>query len=148
LKKILILFVFCYGQLVALEKESTLKIYHHIFAAMTSPKSILVHVQDKEYIDVFKYSKKIRLTKGVDGSDIVLITSKTMLRDVLNDSDFSHDRPILFATDYHFLKKSKDLVGAFYWKKGRTQLIFIRSRLRKHNIVLPDEFEKYTIEEL
>lgn len=151
MKKILVLFILCYGQLVALDKESTLNFYQHIFAALTSAHPVFVYVEDKEYRGVFMQADKIVLAKRMKGSDVVLLTDKSMLYKVLNQKDLDLEntkKPLLFATDYHILKASKEVIGALYWKKGRSQLLFVRQRLKAHGIVLSKEYQKFIIDEL
>lgn len=151
MKKILVLFILSYGQLVALDKGSTLNFYQHIFTVLTSSNPVFVHVEDKEYRDVFMYADKIVLSKRMKDSDVVLLTNKSMLEKVLSQKDLDLQqtkKPLLFATDYHMLKASKEVIGAFYWKKGRSQLLFVRARLKAHGITLSNEYQKYIIDEL
>jgi len=87
----------------------------------------------------------------MDDADIMLLTNTSMLNDVLNHLKYvspGDKQPILFATDYHILKASKDVIGAFYWKKGRSQLLFVRKRLKAHGIILSNEYQQYIIDEL
>jgi hypothetical protein len=140
-----------YGHLYALEKESTLKIYHRIFAALSSKASIAVYTNDKEYRDVFRHSKRIFLSSKIEESDIVLITEERTLNHVLYRIKVNteiENKPILFVTNYHFLNKSDDILGAFYWRKGRSQLLFIKKRLKEYNITLPKEYQSFMIDEL
>ena len=145
------LFILSYGQLVALDTESTLNFYQHIFDALVSTKPTLVYAEDQEYRDAFIEADRIALTKHIKGSDIVLLTSKAMLRRALSQIDLflqEDKKPLLFATDYHILKASKEVIGAFYWKKGRSQLLFVKKRLKAHGIVLSKEYQQYIIDEL
>jgi len=140
-----------YGHLYALEKESTLKMYHRIFAALSPKASITVYTKDKEYRDVFRHSKRIFLSDKLEESDIVLITEGRTLSNILSSIKINTDfgkKPIIFVTNYHFLKMSNDIVGAFYWRKGRSQLLFIEKRLKEHNITLPKEYQNFMIDEL
>ena len=151
MKKILVLFILTYGQLIALDKESTLKFYQHIFTAITSAHSVLVYVEDPEYREVFIHADKILLAKRMKDSDVIVLTSKDMLEKVLDQRELvpqKDKKPLLFATDYHILKDSKEVIGAFYWKKGRAQLLFVRSRLKAYGIVLSSEYQKFIIDEL
>ena len=150
MKKILFLFFLLCGHLHALEKESTLKMYHNIFFALSSKIIVSVYVSDKEYKDVFMYSKKIFLVNEPNEADIVLITDKKTLLDLMSRDIYttSTKTPILFVTDYRLLKEDARIVGAFYWKKGRSQLLFIRSRLKKYGLLLPYEHQKFIIDEL
>ena len=151
MKKILILLIFLYGHLYALEKKSTLKMYHSIFAALSPKASIAVYTNDKEYRDVFSHSKRIFLSDKLQDADIVLITDERTLNNILywvKANTNMEKKPILFVTNYHFLDKSDDILGAFYWRKGRSQLLFIRDRLKEHNITLPQAYKNFMIDEL
>ena len=151
MRKLLVLFILSYGQLVALDKDSTLKIYHHVFKALTQKGLITVYTEDTEYKKVFAFSKRIILSKKPQKVDVVLVSSQSMLTDVMGECDMDEDvnaHPIVFVTDYRLLKESKDIVGAFYWRKGRTQLLFIKDRLKAKNIILPAEYKQYIIDEL
>jgi len=135
----------------ALDTESTLKIYQGIFHALSSKTPINVYTNDKEYRDVFLHSKKIVLSNTLEASDIALVTDERTLKNILytKNSNRNFDKkPIIFVTNYHFLKISKEIVGAFYWRKGRSQLLFIKNRLKQHNITLPKEYQNFMINEL
>ena len=135
-----------YGQLFALDRESTLKFYQHILTAMTSVQTVSVYTEDPEYKEVFTQADNIILSKDMKDSDVVLVTNKSMLQKLLSLQTSS--KPLLFATDYHILQASKEVIGAFYWKKGRAQLLFVRNRLRAQGIVLSYEYQKFIIDEL
>lgn len=151
MRKILFLFIILYGQLHALERESTLKMYHGIFTALSSKTPISVYTTDKEYRDVFIHSKKIVLSNTPEESDIVLVTDERTLKNILyvKNTTRNFDRePIIFVTNYHFLKMSEKIVGAFYWRKGRSQLLFIKNRLKQYNISLPRAYQSFMVDEL
>ena len=151
MKKILLLLILVYGQLFALDRGSTLKMYHGIFSALSSKATIFVYTNDKEYREVFSYSKRIFLTNELEEADIVLITDVRSLKSIVYRLKISTDvskKPILFVTDYHFLKMSDDIVGAFYWRKGRSQLLFIKKRLKEYDITLLPEYQSFMIDAL
>lgn len=124
--------------------------YHGIFSALISEKVISVYTIDLEYRKVFSTSKRMFLSKKPDEADIVLITNRSTLESILKRSTINENakKPILFVTDYRFLKVSEDIVGAFYWRKGRSQLLFIKKRLDKQNIQLPKAYQNFMIDEL
>ena len=151
MKRLFLLFTLLYAELYALEKVSTLKVYHGIFSALHSYKQIVVYTNDKEYLNIFKYSKQIIVTNKLEESDIILVTEQETLKNVvekINTNDGERKMPIIFATKYQLLKFSEDVVGAFYWRKGRSQLLFIRKRLDVHHIKLPTEYQNFMIDAL
>ena len=134
-----------------MDRESTLKMYHSIFAALSPKASINVYTNDKEYRDVFSHSKRIFLSDKFEEADIVLVTEESTLSNILyrtKVNTYDSKKPIIFVTNYHFLKMSDDIVGAFYWRKGRSQLLFIKKRLNQHDITLPQEYQSFMIDEL
>jgi len=151
LRKLLVLLILLHGHLYALERESTLKIYHNIFHALSSKVKVSVYTSDKEYKEVFRHSKEITLSDNPEKTDIILITHESALNEILytmSEEIHSTNQPIIFVTNYHFLKISDRIVGAFYWRKGRSQLLFIKNRLEQHEITLPEEYQKFMIDEL
>jgi len=135
----------------ALDRESTLKIYHGIFHALSSKTPISVYTNDKEYRDVFRHSKKISLSAKPEDTDIIFITHESALNKILYTISENMDipkKPIIFVTNYQFLKISDEIAGAFYWRKGRSQLLFIKKRLEQYDITLPEEYQKFMIDEL
>jgi len=50
---------------------------------------------------------------------------------------------LFFTYNYEFLKKYDNVLGGLFWAKNRVKLIFIKERLEKHGITIPDELKKY-----
>ena len=151
MRKLLIVLILLNGALYALERESTLKMYHGIFTALSSKTPIKVYTNDKEYRDVFLHSKKIVLSNTLQESDIALVTDERTLKGILYKKSRNEEfdkKTIIFVTNYHFLKISDEIVGAFYWRKGRSQLLFIKNRLKHYEITLPKEYQNFMIDEL
>jgi len=125
--------------------------YHQIFSALVSKPMINVYTDDKEYRKVFATSKRMVLSGDPEKSDIILITNREALFQIMRERQWTvakDEKPILFVTDYRLLKNSFDIVGAFYWRKGRSQLLFIKNRLNAYNITLPDEYKDFQVDTL
>ena len=106
----------------------------------------MVYTIDKELRAVFSKSKIITLVNQVEKSDIVLLSNAGEYRKI--KSKVLGNKNILFTTDYRLLKKSDEIVGAFYWKKGRSQLLFVHKRLVKNDIQLPSKYNTFIVDEL
>lgn len=135
-----------YGQAYALEVRSTLKLYHHLFSSMSSKKSVNVYVEDVEYANIFVKSKYINLVSDVDKADFILVTTDKMLMK-LNTKHMSNDT-IIITNKYSHMTQSDKIVGAFYYRKGRKQFLFVKPRLEEHNVTLPSMYKKYIVDEL
>lgn len=150
MRKIFLLIIFLYSDVSALERVSTIKMYHGIFNALSAKHSFSIYTDDREYIEVFKYSKRIVLANRPEEAEIVLITNERTLKNILNKREKNNNSklPLLFVTHYQLLELSEDIVGAFYWRKGRSQLLFIKKRLDAHQIKLPQAYQNFMIDEL
>jgi hypothetical protein len=139
-----------YGHLFALDKKSTLKIYQQIFFSMLPKQEIKVYTKDRELLDIFKGSKKIVPVDDPEKSDIVIVGNSYTYKKIYNliVNQKKREDVIIFATDYHLLKEYPYIVGALYWKKGRSQLLFLKPRLKKYHITLPDEYQQFIVESL
>lgn len=135
-----------YGQIYALDTQSTLKIYHQIFQALTDKEKINVYTVDKDLQEVFEKSKIIVLVNQIEKSDIVVFSNESVYLKIKNK--LLSNKSILFTTNYPLLRKSDDIVGAFYWKKGRAQLLFVKKHLVKNGIKLPVKYSPYIVDEL
>jgi hypothetical protein len=149
MKKFLTLILLC-GHLYALDIPSTLKTYHEILSAMVPGSRIGVYTLNRELRDVFVHSEKLIVKQDAGHADIVIVTTEPEYEKIKEMLEYSSQekQPIIFATTYHLLKYHSDVIGALYWRKGRSQLLFIRPRVRKLGIVLPSKFEPYSIESL
>lgn len=133
-------------QLVAWEKKSTVKLFNHVFYALTDKKVIKVYTRDTFFANTLNNSKKISVVNKEADADIVLITSK---KDMESLDRYSLPQEVLiFTTSYKLLKTYPKTIGAFYWRKGRSQLLFVRERLEMKNITLPREYQKFIVEAL
>ena len=129
-----------------MDKESTLKLYHHLFSYISKIDVVSVYVDDKEYQEAFSSSKFIRLVKNINEADFVMVTSDKVLSLVKKSK--LNNKSILFATNYRYLKKFERIIGAFYWKKSRFQYLFLKKRLKAQHIKLPPAYRKYILDEL
>jgi len=112
-----------------------------------SKKSIVsVYIEDKEYREVFSTSSQIQLVDNLMNADFIFITSQKLLEEVAKDK--INKKAIILATKYQYLEKSENIIGAFYWRKGRPQYLFIEKRLKAHNITLPRDYQKFIVDEL
>jgi len=81
------------------------------------------------------FSSNFEIVNSCDDADIVLVTYKKNITAQCKDK-------LLFGTRYKTLLK-EPTVGAFFWQKGRPNILFYKSRLKKHGITLSKDFQKY-----
>ncbi len=64
---------------------------------------------------------------------------------IISDSSIAAFGKPYFALDFESLLKNKDAVGGLYWLDGRYQLVFIKERLSKFHITLPNEYRQFEV---
>ncbi|WP_456463829.1 hypothetical protein [Persephonella sp.] len=84
---------------------------------------------------IFKYSKILIPSYECDEADVVIAG------DLLKNKDC--EKKVMIVTKYYLIRKYQNAVAAFYWYKGRPNIVFIKERLEKFGIKLPTEYEKY-----
>ena len=125
--------------LFGVDTLSIAKIYDSIFTQIVKRDSVSVFCDSQEYQEILFRSQHIRLVDTPQDADIILQTQFS--------SRFDTNK-IVFTTKYAILKKNKHIVGAFYWSKGRPQIVFIRKRLEKQHLNIASDLKKYIIESL
>ena len=98
-----------------------------------------IWIDDKEaYIDIIDI-EKIKTVINCNNADILITKNNTYLKDICQD------KPVI-VFDYDLLYSNKNSVAAFFWKKGRPNIVFIKERLGKFNIIIPTKYNSYLID--
>ncbi|WP_457745752.1 hypothetical protein [Sulfurimonas sp.] len=115
-----------------MELESA--IFNTIIHELTSKKEPKVYIHTK-VASLQNHPKKLQLLTSCNEADIVIVSN---LKDIPQECAGK----ILFGTRYKHLKNSR-VVGAFFWQKGRPNILFYKSRLQHYGIKLSEKFQKY-----
>ena len=99
-------------------KKSNAKIYIHTKVAS-------LHI----------YPGKLQVLKECNKADVVILSTTSNIPKECQEK-------ILFGTRYSHLK-NPNVIGAFFWQKGRPNILFYQERLKKKNIKLDSSFDKY-----
>jgi len=114
-------------------KNYELQLYETIFSQLFNSKKIKVFVDENR--GRFLESKIIILTDDCKKADILV------LHHLYNLPLNCQDKPI-FTTSYrNYL--NEDVIGAFYWRKGRPQLKLKLQLLEKFNMKITKDLRKY-----
>ena len=97
----------------------------------TNP-SVYLHIGN-DYIQQNPGSINI-VTECSNADLIILSTTKKIPQECSNK--------ILFGTRYSHLK-NPNVIGSFFWQKGRPNILFYEKRLQKNDIKLHSSFNKY-----
>lgn len=127
--------------LFSFDKFTASKIFDKVFSGFENRSVKYVYTSISIYKETIELSSTLVLST-LDKSDIVMFDK------VLDIDKTKIENKILFSTNYRGFKNHIECVGAFYWFKGRPQIVFLRDRLKKQNIKLKPFLQKYIIDEL
>jgi len=133
--RILLFISFIMTPLSAYDSKTAAIIYEKIFKSFINSEQINIYADSIEFSEVFKHSSLLNRVYSPFEADITVVTKDD---EILEDKTL-----ILFATDIDLVKKSSNVIGAFYWDHGRPKIVFIRSRLKYYNINIGYYFSKY-----
>ncbi len=135
MKKVLFFIFLFISILFSASSES--KIISLIFNSLFKGKEILIYTNSKE-------KQKIITEAGF------IYTYSCKEASIAYISDYSEEcknKPF-FTDNYRSFKENPNAIGAFYWKKGRPNILFLKPRLKSFNLKLPNQLVKYQLEEL
>ena len=135
MKKLIITLTLFLIPLFSSEITTASKIMERISSALIQKNEIFVFAKDSKYIAIVKSSNKLKNVSSCEEADMILTEMRI--------TSLCNKEVLLFATTYLAFIKSPDSIGAFFYQKGRPNIIFREENLKKHNITLPKEFEKY-----
>jgi hypothetical protein len=128
-----------------MDKTSTLKIYERIISSLAGMKDgVKLFVDSDELKTILE--ERYEMVSQISQADIVIATVSETAETA---TDIAQEcKPLIFATNYRILRYNPNVIGALYWKKGRSQLLFVERRLKKCNVALSNELTRYTVDSL
>jgi len=109
-------------------------------------ESILPKIFHKNNVQIFINNNEAK--KILQTSNILTIVQKCTDADILIGNSFKKEESSCqkkpsFALDYRAYKRSKNAIGAFYWRKGRPQITFNKDAFEYHKLTIPKSLQKY-----
>lgn len=135
MKKLILSIILILSPLFSNEIKTASKIMDKISTLLIKKENIFIMTNDLRNQKIILYSKKMKKTSSCNNVDMIITHSKNVPKCDKN--------VLVFATNYLAFKALPDAIGAFFYQKGRPNIIFREENLKKHNIVLPNEFNKY-----
>ncbi|MCD6190083.1 MAG: hypothetical protein J7K14_00900 [Sulfurimonas sp.] len=130
----LLLILFLITTTWASDDKKASSIFNLIAKNITEKSSPNVYLH-KGNSSLEKYPGNLNITTECAKADLVILsTTKDIPKECLEK--------ILFGTRYSHLK-NKDVVGSFFWQKGRPNILFYKQRLEEHKIKLDSSFDRY-----
>ncbi|WP_456399741.1 hypothetical protein [Persephonella sp.] len=137
--RILFVFLLIVGEVAFASKyfgdeKTEAKIIEKICMIVLNKNNVFVYSPTNSNF-IFKYSNNLIHTDNCGKADIVILTKNESVEGCRN-------KPI-FTTKYYLLKQNPNAIGALYWHKGRPNIIIIKERLEKFNLIPPEELLQF-----
>jgi len=124
-----------------------------LFSTIFANDDYELNLYDKIFSSIYR-SQKLKIyadetiSELLKKSDMFIIVKNCYDAKILIGKNFSFDSRCAnkpkFATSYPSFLNNKNVIGAFYWRKGRPQIKFKKNILNKFNIILPKSLEKFS----
>lgn len=118
------------------------QIIEKIISNISINEVITVWSDNKELIAEFRKSSNLITTDDCDKANIVVV------EDAKNIEDEDCKNKPIFVLNYNLLKDLPESFGAFFWKKGRPNIVIIKPRTLSHGIIVNRELEAYVEEKI
>ena len=105
---------------------------------------IVKEITKKDYASVYlhrdiesikKYPGNLKIVTECKDANIIILSTT---RDIPKECN----KKLLFGSRYSHLK-NPNVIGSFFWQKGRPNILFYNKRLKEHNIKLDSSFNRY-----
>jgi len=118
------------------------QIIEKIISNISINEVITVWSDNKELVAEFRKSSNIITTDDCDKANIVVV------EDAKNIEDEDCKNKPIFVLSYSLLKDLPESFGAFFWKKGRPNIVIIKPRTISQGITVHKELEAYIEEKI
>jgi len=116
------------------------KIIGKVATSLLDVSVVFIYTDDPAYEKIFEEEENLIETSSCSDADMVLSSRLEEYRSICPPTS----QRLYFATSYEDYLKNRDAaVGAFFWQKGRPNLILNEKRLKELKIRLPSEFDNY-----
>ena len=141
MKKIFIILLLIFGISYAGNNNKEIKfeakLIDSIAKILFKKEKLYVYFYGNDALKISKYSKVLIQTKNIKIADFILASEK-----INSEHKFKSIKKPIIGMKY-FLLKDENVIGAIFWHKGRPNIVFIKSRLKKFNINPPKSLRKY-----
>lgn len=130
----LLLVLFLVTSIYASDSKKASGIFNLIVKEITKKENSSVYLH-KGIESIEKYPGNLKIVTECKDADIIILSTT---RDIPKECN----KKLLFGSRYSHLK-NPNVIGAFFWQKGRPNILFYQKRLNTHHIKLDSSFNRY-----
>lgn len=117
------------------------KIIEKILKELSINKEKIIWSDNKKICQALNIRKLVYTTPKCEDATIVILQDEENLPKECSKS-------IIFVLNYELLSKVPESFGAFFWKKGRPNIVILKSRLKTLSIQTTSSLEPYLEEKI
>ena len=130
----LLLTLFLVTGIYASDDKKASGIFNLIVKEITKKENSSVYIYTNIY-SIEQYPGNINIVDDCKEADLVILSTT---RNIPKECE----EKILFGSRYSHMN-NPNVIGSFFWQKGRPNILFYQKRLKKHNINLDASFNRY-----
>lgn len=123
------------------DEEMAVKVLEKVFANLEIGETIKIYSNDKGIESEFAKRKQFAIAPRCENASLLVLTDEVEL-------DKSCKSKATFVMSYELLRKNKQSFGAFFWKKGRPNIILLKPRMQSQNISSSSALEGFVEEKI
>ncbi len=132
---LILIAIFSYAGVATTLKE---KIIENISTIFINKKIIKIYIADPSFADIFKKNAKFKKVEAPKNADIILTKDSSKYKNINLSA-------CIISTNYRDYSHFTDIdCGAFFWQKGRPNLILNASIIKERKIKIPKQYNRYT----
>lgn len=117
------------------------KVLEKVFTNISINEEIKVWCDNKAVLAQLKDNGKFKTVNNCKDATLVILSSKESMT---KECENKH----IFTLNYSLLSDIPTSFGAFFWKKGRPNIVIIKSRIESRDIKISNNLEDYVEEQV
>jgi hypothetical protein len=117
------------------------QILEKIFQNIEINKEIILWSDNKTLLKEFEKKRRFKTTKECHEATLLVVEQ-------MENLPKQFDKKAIFVLDYALLKEIPESFGSMFWKKGRPNVVLIKSRFKTHGIKISQELVMYVEEKV
>ena len=111
----------------------------NIARLVTHKKIVKIYVDDPSFLDIFKNNNYIKRASNCFRADVVITKNSQHIKKQCKKKQIN-----IISTKYRDYKQNSDIdFGAFFWQKGRPNMLINSKIIQKRSMQIPRSYYKY-----
>lgn len=116
-------------------------ILEKVFSQISINQKVKIWCDESSLVFQLKNHSRLQVVDSCSDASVILLNDKENLS---QNCEGKH----VFALKYDILSNVPSSFGAFFWKKGRPNIVIIKPRLESQSIIISKSLEEYLEEEV